>query len=72
MTKETEEMSEMSNLGMAIELKGIAKGREQASIEHIKNLMDSMKWPAKKVMDAMKIPKSEQAHYAAMLDADNE
>ena len=26
----------MSNFGMAIELKGIAEGREQASLKHIK------------------------------------
>lgn len=77
----------MSNLGRAVELKGIAIGREQGkiegidigrkqekeqlSLEHIRNVMESTKWSAQQVMDAMKIPKSEQAHYAAMLDTDN-
>jgi len=69
-----EELIEMSNLGMAVELKGIAIGREQEkeqlSLEHIRNLMESTKWSAQQVMDAMKIPKSEQAHYTSILDSD--
>ena len=68
-----EELIEMSNLGMAVELNGIAIGRkqekEELSLEHIRNLMESTKWSAQQVMDAMKIPKSEQAHYTAMLDS---
>lgn len=76
----------MSNLGRAVELKGIAIGREQGkiegidigrkqekeqlSLELIRNLMESTKWSAQQVMDAMKIPKSEQAHYTSMLDSD--
>lgn len=69
-----EELIEMSNLGMAVELKGIAIGREQEkeqlSLEHIRNVMESTKWSAQQVMDAMKIHKSEQAHYTAILDSD--
>lgn len=69
-----EELIEMSNLGMAVELKGIAIGRkqekEQLSLEHIRNVMESTKWSAQQVMDAMKIPKSEQAHYTSILDSD--
>ena len=64
----------MSNFGMAVELKGIAIGREQEkeqlSLEHIRNVMESTKWSAQQVMDAMKIPKSEQAHYTSILDSD--
>ena len=73
-----EELIEMSNFGMAVELngekRGIAIGRkqekEELSLEHIRNVMESTKWSAQQVMDAMKIPKSEQAHYTAMLDSD--
>ena len=69
-----EELIELSNLGMAVELKGIAIGRqqekEQLSLEHIRNVMESTKWSAQQVMDAMKIPKSEQAHYTSILDSD--
>ena len=65
----------MSNLGMAVWLNGMDKGRKQAkeevSLEHIKNVMDSMKCSAQQAMDALGIPKDEQAHYAAMLDTDN-
>ena len=69
-----EELIKMSNFGMAVELKGIAIGREQEkeqlSLEHIRNVMKSTKWSAQQVMDAMKIPKSEQAHYTSILDSD--
>ena len=69
-----EELIKMSNFGMAVELKGIAIGREQEkeqlSLEHIRNVMESTKWSAQQVMDAMKIPKSEQAHYTSILDSD--
>ena len=65
----------MCNLGMAVELKGvnrgIAQGREQSLLESIRNLMDSMKWTAQQAMDALKVPKDDQAHYAAMLGSTN-
>ena len=72
MTKEIkEEVSEMCNLGMAVELKGveqgIEKGKEQTWLESIRNLMDTMKWSAQQAMDALKIPKEEQAHYESKL-----
>ena len=69
-----EELIEMSNLGMAVELKGIAIGRkqekEELSLEYIRNVMESTKWSAQQVMDILNIPKEEQAHYTSILDSD--
>ena len=78
-----EEVTEMCNLGEAIEQMGIEKGMEQglkqgmengmkkghesSLLQSIKNLMDSMKWSAQQAMDALKIPKDEQEKYAARL-----
>ena len=72
MTKEIkEEVSEMCNLGMAVELKGveqgIEKGKEQAFIENIRTLMETMAWTAQQAMDALRVPKEEQAHYESKL-----
>lgn len=76
MTKEIEEeVLEMCNLGMAVELKGvnrgIAQGREQSLLESIRNLMKNLKLSAEQAMDALGIPKDDQAHYAAMLGTIN-
>ena len=72
MTKEIEEeVLEMCNLGMAVELKGVKRGAENTTLQNIKNLMDSMKWTAQQAMDALKIPKNDQARYAAMLGTNN-
>ena len=70
-----EEVTEMCNLGEAIEQMGIEKGMEKGMkqghesslLQSIKNLMDSMKWSAQQAMDALKIPKDEQEKYAARL-----
>ena len=70
-----EEVTEMCNLGEAIEQMGIEKGMEKGMkqghesslLQSIKNLMDSMKWSAQQAMDALKIPKEEQEKYAARL-----
>ena len=74
-----EEVTEMCNLGEAIEQMGIEKGiekgmeqgmeqgHESSLLQSIKNLMDSMKWSAQQAMDALKIPKDEQEKYAARL-----
>ena len=76
MTREIEEeVTEMCNLGEAIEQMGIEKGMEKGMkqghesslLQSIKNLMDSMKWSAQQAMDALKIPKDEQEKYAARL-----
>ena len=64
MTKEIEEeVAEMCNLSMAVELKGV----EQARLEDIKNLMATLNLTIQQAMDALKIPKEEQAHYAEKL-----
>ena len=58
-----EEVLEMCNLGMAVE----SAGAEKTMIKNIKNLMEAMKWTAQQAMDALKIPKNDQAKYAAKL-----
>ena len=77
MTKEIEEeVLEMCNLGIAVELKGvkqgitqgIAQGKEQSLLESIRNLTETLNITAQLAMDALKIPKSNQALYAAKLD----
>ena len=73
-----EELIKMSNFGMAVELNGEKRGiaigrkqeREQLSLEHIRNVMESTKWSAQQVMDILNIPKEEQAHYTSILDSD--
>ena len=76
MTKEIkEEVFEMCNLGMAVELKGVVqgitqgieKGKEQTLLESIKNLMETLNLNVQQAMDALKIPKEEQAHYESKL-----
>ena len=72
MTKEIEEeVLEMCNLGMAIELTGVEKGKELSLLESIKKMMKNLKLTAQQAMDTLEIPKDDQAHYAAMLDNDN-
>ena len=72
MTKEIEEeVLEMCNLGKAVELSGIKKGEKQGAeknlLENIRTLMDTMKWSAQQAMDALRVPKEDQARFAAML-----
>lgn len=54
-----------------VEKRGEEKGRrdgvDQTRLESIKNVMESFKVTAKQAMDALKIPLSEQAKYAAKL-----
>ena len=64
MTREIEEeVSEMCNLGLAVEKKGI----ESSLLQSIKNLMETMKLSSQQAMDALKIPKDEQDKYAKRL-----
>lgn len=64
MTKEIEEeVLEMCNLGMAVDM----NATERTWLESIKNLMETLHMTAQQAMDALKVPKSDQAHYAAML-----
>ena len=46
---------------------GMQQGAEQKELSNIKNLMDTTKWAASQAMDALKIPKADQAKYVAML-----
>ena len=72
MTKEIEEeVLEMCNLGMAIELTGVEKGKELSLLESIKKMMKNLKLTAQQAMDTLEIPKDDQARYAAMLDDNN-
>ena len=65
----------MCNLGMAVELKGVKRGftqgTEATTLQNIKNLMETLHLTAQQAMDALKVPKDDQAHYAAMLGSNN-
>ena len=68
MTKEIEEeVLEMCNLGMAVDM----NATERTWLESIKNLMETLHMTAQQAMDALKIPQSDQARYAAKLKTDN-
>jgi hypothetical protein len=47
--------------------KGRAEGKEDVSLFHIRNLMESMKLTAEQAMDALQIPPEEQKIYAVKL-----
>ena len=57
----------MSNLGIAIEKMSI----EKAKLQCIKSLMKTMHFTAQQAMDALEIPKDDQARYAAKLESNN-
>ena len=69
----------MCNLGMAIEMRGVEKGRAEGRAEgeakgikkglltSIEKLMKTMKLTAQQAMDALEIPDEERADYTAML-----
>ena len=44
-----------------------AEGMESAILASIRNLMETVGWTAQQAMDALKIPATEQAKYAALL-----
>ena len=72
MTREIEEeVSEMCNLGLAIEAMGIEKGMEKGventMLANIRSLMETLKLSAKQAMDALKIPESDQKKYEEKL-----
>ena len=46
---------------------GRREGVNQARVENIKNLMESLKLTAKQAMDALKIPDSEREKYMPLL-----
>ena len=61
------EVLEMCNLGQAVDM----NATERTWLESIKNLMETLHMTAQQAMDALKIPKNDQARYAAKLDTNN-
>ncbi len=61
----------MCNLSQGVEEKGIAKGlargRAEATLSLIQNLMDSMGFSPEKAMSLLKIPEEDRAKYIQML-----
>ncbi|MGM9579849.1 MAG: hypothetical protein ACI3U2_01275, partial [Anaerovibrio sp.] len=49
------------------ERKGRLEGALESTLANIKNLMQTTQWSAEKVMNSMKITKSEQKKYLTML-----
>ena len=46
---------------------GIEEGIDQSRVESIKNIMETLEFTAEQAMNALKIPKGEQAKYMARL-----
>jgi hypothetical protein len=76
MTKTLEsEVSAMCNLSKGVEERGIAiglergmeRGLEAATLNAIRNLMETLKLTAEQAMEALKVPEEEKAKYAGML-----
>ena len=68
MTREIEkEVVEMCNLGMAVETMGYESGVQNAKLDAIRSLMETLKLTAQQAMDALKIPKDDQEKYAQKL-----
>ena len=68
MTREIEkEVSELCNLGLAVEAmgydRGIVTGTEKTKIDDIKSLMKTLKLTAEQAMDALEIPDEDQKKY---------
>lgn len=63
----------MCNLSKGVEEKGIEigleRGVEKATLDAIRNLMETLRMSAGQAMEALKIPESEKAIYAGMLKA---
>ncbi len=53
-------------LAMGLE-EGMKKGVKKGLEVSIRNLMDSMPWPAGQAMDALKIPETEREQYLKLL-----
>ena len=76
MTKTLEsEVSAMCNLSKGVEERGIAiglergmeRGLEAATLNAIRNLMETLKLTAEQAMEALKVPEEEKVKYAGML-----
>ncbi len=49
--------------------KGVAKGREDAMMQAIRSVMDSLKLSSDAAMDILKVPSADRAKYRAMLQS---
>ena len=58
------EVAEMPGMSQAI----LEKGKTEAIVESIKNLMANMKWTIEQAMDALSIPSEQRTMYAGMVN----
>ena len=49
--------------------KGVAKGRDDALLQAIKSVMDSLKLSSDAAMDVLKVPSADRAKYRTMLQS---
>lgn len=69
MTEELDkEVSDMCNLSKGIEERGIRIGMQQAILNSIQNLMETMNLASDKAMDALKIPSEDRGEYRRLLE----
>ena len=57
----------MCNYSTYVKNQGMKQGAEQNALSNIRSLMETTNWAAPQAMDALKIPKADQAKYAAIL-----
>ena len=60
-------VANMCNYSDYVRNQGIQQGAEQNALSNIRSLMETTNWAAPQAMDALKIPKADQAKYAAIL-----
>ena len=46
---------------------GRKEERQDATVEHIRNLMKNTQWPAERAMDALNIPQNQRSTYAGLV-----
>ena len=61
------EVVTVCNLSEGVERRGEMRGERRSTLNHIQNLMDTLKLTAEQAMNALKIPASEQEGYMKML-----
>ena len=68
MTAELEsEVALMCNLSQGVENIGFEKGVEKATLDALRNIMESFKVTLEQAMDVMKVPEAERQEYAKLL-----
>lgn len=68
MTEEFDkEVSDMCNLSKGVEERGIRIGMQQAILNSIQNLMETLNLESDKAMDALRIPNEDRCEYRRML-----